>query len=359
MLNNREIKFGVAINEAIDLSMAKFPSVFIIGLGVPDPKGVFGTTINLVDKYGNERVLDMPLSENALTGVCIGAALVGLRPILSHQRMDFSLLSMDQIINNASKWYYMFGGQSSVPIVIRVIIGRGWGQGPHHSQNLHALYAHIPGLKVVMPTFPYDVKGLLISSIEDNNPIIFIEHRWLYNIKGYVPKNMYRVPIGKAKIVRKGKDLTIAAASYMTIESIKALNILRKFGVDVELVDIRTIKPLDEDLIINSVKKTGRLLVIDSGWRSGGLAAEVIAIVAERFGNELLYPPQRITLPDIPTPSSKGLTKYYYPSYIDIIKKVLVMMDISQNKKDFNKILQSEKSNIPFDVPDLSFTGPF
>ena len=175
---NREIKFGEAIREAIDICMRDDKSVFIIGEGVPDPRGIFGSTLGLKEKYGGDRVLDMPLSENGMTGVCIGAALKGMRPIMTHQRMDFALLSMDEIINNAAKWHYMFGGKINIPLVVRMIIGRGWGQGAQHSQNLQALFAHIPGLNVIMPTTPYDVKGLLISSVENNNPVIFIEHRW-------------------------------------------------------------------------------------------------------------------------------------------------------------------------------------
>lgn len=359
MGKKREIKYGQAINEAIDQCMEKYLSTYIIGLGVPDPKGVFGTTSNLVNKYGKDRVLDMPLSENAMTGVCIGSALVGMRPIMTHQRMDFSLLLLEQIVNNASKWYYMFGGQENIPFVMRLIVGRGWGQGPHHSQNLQALYAHIPGLKVIMPTTPYDAKGMLISSIEDNNPVIVVEHRWLYNMSEHVPEKMYRVPLGKAKIVRNGSDITIAATSYMTIESIKASNALEKLGIDAEIIDIRTIKPLDDAFIIKSVEKTGRLLVVDSGWRSGGIAAEVITRVSESICSKLRFSPQRITLPDAPTPSSRGLTKYYYPTSTDIVKKVLLMTGIDENKKEVKDTLKSLKSDIPLDAPDLSFTGPF
>lgn len=356
---NRKIKYATAVREAIDLCMKKYPSVFIIGPGVPDPKGVFGTTLNLFDKYGHDRVLDMPLCENGMAGVCIGAALTGMRPIMVYQRIDFALLSIDEIINNAAKWHYMFGGVSNVPVVFRMIIGRGWGQGAQHSQNLQALFAHIPGLKVVMPATPYDVKGLLISSVEDNNPVIFIEHRWLYNIEGYVPKKMYRVPIGKAKIVRKGGDITIAATSYMTVESIKASNILEKLGVNPEIVDIRTIKPLDKDLIITSVKKTGNLLVVDSGWRTGGIASEVITSVVENICNDLECPPQRICLPDVPTPTSHALTKYFYPGHVDIIKKVLKMLNKKGKYVDNVLRLEQKSRQVPLDIPDLSFTGPF
>jgi len=356
MTSNREITYTEAIKEAIDLCLEKYPSVFIIGPGVPDPKGVFGTTLKLVNKYGSDRVSDMPLSENGITGVCIGAALTGMRPIITHQRMDFALLAMDEIINNAANWHYMFGGQSCVPLVVRCIIGRGWGQGPQHSQNLQALFAHIPGLKVIMPTTPYDAKGLLISSIEDNNPVIFIEHRWLYNISGDVPEEYYRVPIGKGKVIRSGDDITIVSTSYMTIEAKRAANILEKIGINVEIIDARTLKPFDIELTLKSVKKTGALLAIDSGWKTGGFAGEIIAQVVANSFSDLKTAPKRITLPDLPTPTTPGLTKYHYPRYADIAKKVVEML--GRNEGEIGTVLK-EKINIPLDVPDLSFTGPF
>jgi len=355
----QKITYVKAINEALDQAMERDHSVFIIGEGVPDFKGIFGTTLGLEKKYGSNRVMDMPLSENGMTGVCIGAALTGMRPVLSHQRIDFALLSMDQLINNAAKWHYMFGGQSKVPLVIRMIIGRGWGQGAQHSQNLQALFAHIPGLKVVMPATAYDAKGLLISSIEDNNPVIFIEHRWLHNTYGLVPKEYYKVPIGKGKTIISGKDITIASTSYMTLEAIRAANILKKAGISTEVIDIRTLKPLDDNIIIESVKKTGKLLVLDLGYYTGGFAGEVIARVTEKAFKYLKSPPQRITLPDIPTPTSRGLTKYYYPSYEKIIQKVFRMLERSSD--ELNKLLTENKrdESIPLDVPDKSFTGPF
>ena len=260
---DREIKFDQAINEAIDQCMAEDPAVYIMGLGVPDPKGIFGSTLGLQQKYGSARVMDMPTSENGMTGVAIGSALVGMRPIMAHQRIDFALLAVEQIVNQAAKWHYMFGGQMNVPLVIRMIIGRGWGQGPQHSQSLHAWFAHVPGLKVVMPTTPYDAKGLLIASVEDNNPVIFIEHRWLYNIVGHVPEEVYRVPLGRARVARQGKDLTIAAISYMVLEALRAADMLAADGIHAEVIDIRSLKPLDDELILKSVRKTGHLIVVE------------------------------------------------------------------------------------------------
>ncbi len=354
---SRELKFFQAVNEATDLCMAKDPAVYIMGLGVPDPKGIFGTTLGLQQKHGSRRVMEMPVSENAMTGVAIGSALVGMRPIMTHQRVDFALLAMEQIVNQAAKWHYMFGGQLCVPLVVRMIVGRGWGQGAQHSQSLEAWFAHVPGLKVVMPTTPYDAKGLLISSIEDNNPVIFIEHRWLYNISGEVPEGIYRVPIGKAKIVRSGSDITIAATSYMTLESIRAADILTKDGVSAEVIDIRTLKPLDDDLIIESVKKTGRLIIVDSGYTTGGIGAEVAARVVEKAFNHLKCPVRRIGLPDCPTPTSPALSKFYYPRSRHILKLAKEVLRLEKDKDDLE--FDEFDESVPLDVPDKYFTGPF
>ncbi len=352
---NREITYARAVLEATDQCMAQDSSVYIMGLGVTDPKGVFGTTLGLEAKYGSKRVLDMPVSENGMTGIAIGSALVGMRPIMTHQRIDFMLLSLDQIINNAAKWHYMFGGLMKVPMVIRLLIGRGWGQGPQHSQSLHSLFAHIPGLKVVMPATPYDAKGLLISSVEDNNPVIYIEHRWLHNVHGIVPEEMYKVPLGKANTIKKGKDITIVSSSYNTLEALKAAEILEKNNIKAEIIDLRTVKPIDESTIINSVKKTGKLIVLDNGWRTIGFAAEIIALVTEKAFSSLKIAPQRITLPDAPTPTSCALANYYYPKIIDIINSVMTALNLPKKTEEQLGIYHST----PLDVPDKTFTGPF
>ncbi len=351
----RELTFAKAILEATDQCLAKDPSVYIMGLGVTDPKGVFGTTLGLEQKHGKQRVMDMPVAENAMTGVAIGSALVGMRPIMTHQRVDFMLLSLDQIINNAAKWHYMFGGKMKVPLVIRLIIGKGWGQGPQHSQSLQALFAHIPGLKVVMPTTPYDAKGLLISSVEDDNPVIYIEHRWLHNIYGDVPEEMYRVEIGKARQATRGRDLTIVTSSYMTLESMKAAQVLKNDGISAEVIDLRTIKPLDESTILESVNKTGRLLVVDGAWRSFGVSAEIVALAAEKMHSRLKSAPVRVAFPDVPTPTSRALANHYYPRAIDIVNAVRKMFDLAEISEEAAGI----SSDIPLDVPDKAFTGPF
>ena len=247
------ITFAKAINEALSVAMTMDPNVICYGLGTDDPKGVFGTTLGLQEQFGRERVFDIPTSENAITGIGIGAALYGLKPIISHQRLDFALLSMDQLVNNAAKWRFMFGGQRGVPITVRMILGRGWGQGPTHSQNLIAWFAHVPGLKVVVPSTAEDAKGLLLSSIFDPDPVIFFEHRWLHNMKGDVPGGDHRVPIGKMRLARQGGDITIVAMSYMTIEALHAVDHLSTQGVNCDLIDLRSIRPIDWAAIENFV----------------------------------------------------------------------------------------------------------
>ena len=211
----RKLTYANAINEAMVVAMKKSKNVITFGLGVPD-RGVFGTTIGLQEKFGKERVFDMPTSENAMTGVGIGASLNGLRPVMVHQRVDFFLLALDQLFNNAAKWRFMFGGKNSVPITVRLVVGHGWGSRSTHSQNLHSIFSHIPGLKVVLPTSAYDAKGMLLSSIFDDDPVIFLEHRWLHNLESKVPEGDYRVPLGKAKLVKKGNDITIVSLSYVS-----------------------------------------------------------------------------------------------------------------------------------------------
>ena len=355
----REMTYTQAIREAFDIALEKDPQVFLIGEGIPDLKGAFGTTTGLQEKYGRHRVMDMPLSENGLTGVCVGAALAGMRPVLTHMRIEFSMLSMDQILNNASMWHYMFGGQQSVPIVIRGIIGRGWGQGPQHSQSLQAIFAHIPGIKVVMPVTPSDAKGLLLAAIFDNNPVIFIEHRWLHNIQGPVPSGYYEIPIGKARMVKEGKDISVVATSHMVVESLQAAVLVKQTGVTVDLVDVRTIKPLDEQTICKSVEKTKRLLVVDAGWRTLGVAGDIVARVVEREFHVLKLAPRRITLPDIAAPTSKVLAEQYYPNVADIATAIMEMTGVARKKQE--RIVESYNAlpHLPSDVPDNIFSGPF
>lgn len=351
----RELSYAEALLEATDQCMASDPHVYVMGLGATDPKGIFGTTSGLEAKYGTKRVLDMPASENGMTGVAVGSALVGMRPILTHQRADFAILSLDQIINSASKWHYMFGGIKSVPLVIRLVVGRGWGQGPQHSQSLQAIFAHIPGLKVVMPTTPHDAKGLLIASIEDMNPVIFIEHRWLHSIFGPVPEEMYRVPIGQAKTVRKGTDITIVSTSHMTLDALHAADLLSGDRIGAEVIDVRTLKPLDTNHILESIRKTGRLVAADAAWRTLGFAAEVISVVCEEAYADLKCRPQRITLPDAPTPTTPGLADSYYPRAIHIANAARSVMGMPPRTEADWGIAHGA----PLDVPNSIFAGPF
>lgn len=318
----RGLTYREAILEATAQMLEADKSVFVMGEGVDDASGVFGTTKGLTDRFGKDRVMDTPLAENGLTGIAVGAAIAGMHPIFVHMRVDFTPLTMDQIINHASKWHYMFGGKLSCPLVIRSIIGRGWGSAAQHSQSLQALFTHIPGLKVVMPATPYDAKGLLRASVYDGNPVIIIEHRWLYEHMGHVPEEPYTVPIGKAIIRKPGKDVTVVATSHMVYESMLASDILKSEGIEAEVIDLRTLKPLDMPLIIESVKKTGKLVIADTGWKEGGIGAEVIARVTEEAFDYLKAPPQRVSLPDAPTPASSVLEKAYYPGKDQIIYAV-------------------------------------
>jgi pyruvate dehydrogenase E1 component beta subunit len=279
---------------------------------------------------------------------------MGMRPVITHQRIDFALLAMEQIAGQAANWHYMFAGQMKVPMVIRMIIGRGWGQGAQHSQSLQAWFAHVPGLKVVMPATSYDAKGMLIASIEDNNPVIFIEHRWLYNITGEVPQGIYRVPIGQPRIAREGKELTIVSISYMTLEALRAADMLAKDGVSAEVIDLRTLRPLDDTLILESVQKTGRLIVADTAWKTGGFGAEIISQVSEKAFQNLKSAPVRIALPDCPTPTTRALTNKYYPRAVDIAKAAKKMLGHKLTTSSL-----ARQGAVLLDIPDKSFTGPF
>ena len=296
----------------------------------------------------------MPTSENGMTGIAIGASLNGTKSLMTHQRLDFFLLAMDQLINSAAKWHYMFGSQCSVPITIRLILGRGWGQGPTHSQNLHAWFNHIPGLKVVMPASAMDAKGLLIESILDPNPVIFLEHRWLHNIKGDVPLHPYRVPIGKAKLLKEGNDITIISMSYLNIEAIYAANYLKKKNISCDIIDLRSISPLDWELVFNSIRKTGRLLVLDSGFKNGSVAGEIITEITTELFEILKSPPIRIAMPDVPEPTSFGLTKEFYIRSKDIAQQCLNIMGVI----DYSLSKELPEPS-PHDVPGDWFTGPF
>jgi pyruvate dehydrogenase E1 component beta subunit len=318
----RQITYCEAIREAIFQLMEENERVILIGQGVTSPWYVGDSCRGLLEYFGSQRVIDTPVSEGAITGTAIGAALTGLQPILVHPRMDFMYLAFDQIINQAANWHYMFGMKLNVPITIRGIINRGGEQGAQHSQAIHALFSHIPGLKVVMPSTPYDAKGLLIAAVGDKNPVVYIDDRWLYNLKGDVPKEIYEIPIGKGIVRKEGRDITIVGLGYIIDEALTASEILLKDKIDCEVIDLRSAKPYDKDIVIESVKKTGKLLVLDGGWRTCGYSAEIIAEVTENAPQYLKIPPSRLTLPDTPAPASSRLEKHYYPKAEQVVESV-------------------------------------
>lgn len=319
----RTLGYGEAIREALQLALNHDQRVFIMGQGVDDPDGMFGVTRNLHLEFGPERVFDTPLAEGALMGVSVGAALAGMRPVYFHNRPDFLLLTMDQLVNHAAKWSYMFGGAVNVPLVVWACIGRGWGSAAQHSQALQGLFMHIPGLKLVMPGTCYDAKGLMLAAIADPNPVLIIDHRFNFRQKGTVPAGMYNVPIGKGIIRKTGKDVTIVAVSHLITDAFHAALELSAAGIEAEVIDLRTLRPLDEEIILNSIDRTGRLVIADCGWKTGGITAEIAALVAEKGFFHLKAPIRRVACPDLPTPASFTLEEAYYIGKKDIINAVL------------------------------------
>jgi acetoin:2,6-dichlorophenolindophenol oxidoreductase subunit beta len=316
----RKLSYAAAVREALELLLTNDERVYVMGQGVDDPLGMFGITIDLQKKYGADRVFDTPLSESALTGVAVGSAITGMRPVYMHNRPDFLLLAMDQIVNHASKWSYMFGGKVHAPAVIWACVGRGWGGAAQHTQSIQGLFMNVPGLRLVMPSRPSDAKGLLINAVYDGNPVVIIEHRWALKQSGHVPEGMYRVPFGRGVVRKSGKDVTVVAVSYMVIEALLAAQELAKQGIDAEVIDPRTLRPLDEAIILESVKKTGRLIVADTGWKTGGVGAEIVAMVVEKGFDLLKAPAKRVATLDIPTPASYVLEDCFYPSKTDVIR---------------------------------------
>ncbi|MBL0059852.1 MAG: alpha-ketoacid dehydrogenase subunit beta [Elusimicrobia bacterium] len=310
----RVLGYAEAIHEALSILMEKREDVFVLGQGVDDPTGMFGTTRGLKERFGPERVFDTPLSEEGMTGVCVGAAMNGLRPVYFHNRPDFILLTMNQLVSHGAKASYMDNGQTRVPMVIWSAIGRGWGSGAQHSQAIQGLLLGVPGLKIVMPSNPFDAKGLLISAIEDNNPVLVFEHRWLMKQKGVVPPGYYRVPLGKGVYRRRGKDLTVVGTSHALHLAQQALDSLEKESITADVIDLRCLKPLDEEIVLASVAKTGKILIVDTGWAMGGACAEIGCLVAEKGFRSLRAPIRRVGLPDCPTPAGATLETFFYPS---------------------------------------------
>ncbi len=314
MKRKKELSYAEAIFEATDQMMVADPDVVVMGLGVTDPKGVLGTTKGLREKFGDQRVFDTPLSEEAMTGAAIGMGMAGLRPIHVHIRVDFLMLAMNQIVNMAAKLHYMHGGQKYAPMVIRAIIGKSWGQGAQHSQALHAFFMHVPGLKLAMPATPHDAKGCLIHAVKDNNPVLFIEHRMLYYQKGAVREEIYEVPPGKARVVKTGSDITIVGISFMQVECFRAAGYLAENGIEAEIIDPIWLSPLDMDTILVSVKKTGRLLVVDNAWLTSGASAEILAQVAETYETQPFPCMKRMGFAPVTCPTTPSLEDHFYPN---------------------------------------------
>lgn len=314
----RILSYREAIREATEQEMARDPSVVVLGMGVNDFEGVYGTTLGLAQQFGPGRVFDTPVAEEGMTGIAIGAALAGLRPIHVHIRMDFLMLAMNQIVNIAAKARYMYGGTVSVPLVVRAIVGRSWGQGAQHSQGLQALFMHIPGLRVVAPTTPYDAKGCLVRAIRANDPVVFVEHRMLHAHRGHVPEAAYEVPFGRARVLAPGGDLTLVGISYMAVEALRARAFLAATGIDAEVIDPVSLSPLDMDTIVASAARTGRLLIVDNGWTTCGASAEILARTVERLQGQTPIRLQRIGFAPVTCPTAKGLETLFYPNAQDI-----------------------------------------
>lgn len=352
--------FSDAILEATRSAMRQDERVFVMGEGVTDPKSVFGTTTGLQAEFGSRRVMEMPVAESGWTGIAIGAALMGQRPILVHQRMEFALLAAEQMFNNAAKMHYVSHGRHRVPIVIRLIMGRGWGQGPAHSQCLTAMFASIPGLKVVAPSTAGDAHGLLLAAIADDNPVVMVEHRWLHATRGMVGSLPLCLDAVVPRHVRSGDRVTVVASSYATLEVLQAAAALAEVGCNVDQFDLRIVRPLKLGGIADSVARTGRLVVVEDGHRTLGLGAEIVASIVETVFDDLVVAPVRLGLPDHPTPASASLVEGYYPRAPEIARAIGQVAGFDAPRLDaVCAALVHERDSVPRDVPFAGFSGPF
>jgi acetoin:2,6-dichlorophenolindophenol oxidoreductase subunit beta len=321
-----ELSFGEAINAALAQAMELEDSVLVYGIGADGKGGIFGSTTGLVERFGTQRVFDTPIAEQALTAMALGAATAGLRPVLVHQRFDFLLYAADPITNWIAPWRFISGGRSKAPLTLRVIVGKGWGQGPQHSKSLHAWFAHIPGLQVVMPASPADAKGLLLSSIFSDDPTLFIEGRALYTMRESVPDRPYFIRLGEALTRRTGNDLTIVSFGSMIPTALQAAEEVARHNIDAEVIDLRCLMPLDLNAIVASVCRTGRLIVVEPGWRTYGAAAEIIASVVETLGPDLKAAPRRVTWPHAYVGASPALEQNFYPTSADVVAACQIVM---------------------------------
>ena len=318
----REVTYREAVREALAEEMERDPRVFMLGENLVRRGGVYEVTKGLAERFGESRIMDMPISESGFVGAAVGAALLGTRPVVDLMFSDFLPLAMDQIVNHAAKMRYMYGGAASVPLVIRAFFGAGTSLGASHSQSLEAWLVHCPGLKVVMPSTPADVKGLLKTAIRDDDPVIFLEHRLLYATKGEIPEGDYTIPLGVADVKREGRNVTVVATALMVHKALEAAAELTQEGIELEVIDPRSLLPMDWDMITNSIHKTGRLLVVHEACRTGGIGAEIAATVAERAFGYLDAPVARVCAPDVPVPFSPPLEQAYIPKKEDIVAAV-------------------------------------
>jgi pyruvate/2-oxoglutarate/acetoin dehydrogenase E1 component len=316
----RWLTYAQAIREAHAQLLARDERVFVIGQGVWSPWYAGGSLADLDQEFGRGRILDSPVSENAVTGLAVGAALAGMRPIVFHPRMDFMLLAMDPIVNQAANWSYLFAGRVAVPLVVRAVVNRGGEQGAQHSQALHAFFMHVPGLKVVMPSTPADAKGLLAAAVEDPNPVLYIDDRWLYDTSGPVAEELYTTPLGQAAIRRVGREVTLIGISWMAALALEAAGELAQEGIDAEVIDLRSLKPWDQTAVLESVAKTRHAVVADPGWRTCGASAEIAATIAAEAFDQLRAPVERVTLADAPAPASRTEEHAYYPQASQIVQ---------------------------------------
>jgi len=319
----REITFREAVVEALDIAMGKDPRIFLLGEDIGYYGGLFQATQGLMQKYGEDRVMDSPISETAILGAGIGSAIVGMRPIVEIMNIDFLPVCLDQLVNQAAKMRYMFGGQCKIPLVVRTTCGAGRGGAAHHAQATHAAYMHFPGLKIVAAGTPRDVKGLLLTAIEDENPVLFIEDKMMYNTKDEVPEGYYTVPFGKAAIRHEGKDITVVATMRMGYKAVAVAKEMAEKGISVEVIDPRTLVPLDEETILTSFKKTGKMVIVDEGHRVGDFGNEVAALIAEKAVGYIQAPILKVTAPQISVPYSPVLEKEVYIPNEEMIKKAI------------------------------------
>lgn len=356
----RTISYAEAVRDGLAEGLMHHPEMFLMGEGLVGHGDFFGTTAGLADRFPADRLLEMPVAENAMVGVAIGAAMMGRRPVMSLQRVEFCLLALEQIFDNAAKMCWQTNGMFRVPFVMRLVIGRGWGQGGQHAQSLESVFGHFPGLKVVMPAVPADAKGMLLSAIADDNPVIFLEHRWLHSAVGPVADGYHCQPLDGPLVRRTGTDVTIVASAYAVPESLVTAEALAAVGVSAEVIDLRVVRPLEMGPILRSVERTGRLVTIDTGWTEYGTGAEIVARVAEAGAGLLKAPARRLGLPGYPTPSSRALAAHYYPTPDGLVDAVAGQLGLPEDKVAAAKaFLADRRGNAPLDVPNPGFKGPF